>query len=129
MESTKIIEKKKKKSQDEFNGYKLAIPAMFYLVSCVLQNTALSKINSSTFMLLRSSLMIFTAVLSKIFISKQIYAHHWLSMLTVATGLAIVSYLASVTREDKVRDNEATSTSTHLWYILLVLISQFCMAC
>ena len=118
-----------KKSQEEFNGYLLAIPAMFYLVSCVLQNTALSKINPSTFMLLRSSLMVFTAILEKIFISKQLYAQHWLAMLTVATGLAIVSYLASVHGEDKGEDKEALSSSSRMWYIFLVLVSQLCMAC
>jgi len=130
VDSTKsFIQKPKKKSQKEFNCFLLAIPAMFYLISCVLQNTALSKINSSTFMLLRSSLMVFTAILSKIFISKQIYAHHWFAMFTVVSGLAVVSYLASINREDKSHDNEATSSSSHLWYIFLVLLSQLSMAC
>jgi drug/metabolite transporter (DMT)-like permease len=127
MESTRSLAKKK--SQKEFNGFLLAIPAMFYLASCVLQNTALSKINSSTFMLLRSSLMVFTAILNQMFTTKRYHAHHLLAILTVASGLAIVSYLASVYREDRAHDNEATSTSSHMWYIFLVLASQFCMAC
>jgi len=53
------------KSQKDFNWLKFGIPAFFYLISALLQLISLSKIQSSTFMLLRSSLMLFTGLLSK----------------------------------------------------------------
>ena len=114
-----------KKSQSEFNSFYLVFPAIFYQLSCVLQNIALSKINSSTFMLLKSSLMIFTAGLSRIFLKKQLFAHHWASMITVVTGLTIVSYISTKYNEDKNQELDALPTTTrmHLWYTFLVLTS------
>lgn len=67
--------------------------------------------------------MVFTAILSKLFVRKRLYAHHWFAMLTVAVGLTIVSVIAS---EEK---GDAETVSTPEWfYIFLLLLSQLCMA-
>jgi drug/metabolite transporter (DMT)-like permease len=95
------------KSQKDFNVLKFMVPAACYLVSCVLQLISLSKITSSTFMLLRSSLMVFTGILSLIFTKKKLYVHHAIAMAIVAIGLSVVAVLAEVYKEkDLIENNE-----------------------
>lgn len=53
-------------------------------------------------MLLRSSLMLFTAILNRIFVNKKLYAHHMFAMLMVGLGLTIVGILAEVYKETEI---------------------------
>lgn len=101
------------KSQKDFNSLKFGVPAFFYLVSCVLQLISLSKIQSSTFMLLRSSLMVFTGILSKFFTKKKLFMHHTFAMVIVAIGLTIVSILAAAyNQKDSIEADELEPAET-----------------
>ena len=61
----------------------------------------LTEIYVSTWLLLRSSLMIFTAVLGIIIINKKQYMHHWLGIALVMIGIAIVCVVSEHYREDE----------------------------
>jgi len=50
---------------------------------------------ASVFQMLRGSVVIFTGILSVIFLKKKLYLYHWLGMVFVLAGLALVG-LASV---------------------------------
>ena len=118
------------KGQEKFNSLLFAIPSFFYLVSCVLQLIALSKLYASTFMLLRSSLMIFTAVLSTLITKKKIYLHHWIAIGIVTIGLVIVGIITDIFREKGSSDKDAPSSGlSQLMYMGIMLVSQFFMSC
>ena len=58
-------------------------------------------------MLLRSSLMVFTGILSKIFVKRKLYLHHVVAMIIVGIGLTVVAVLAYVYNEkDIIEDDE-----------------------
>ena len=76
------------------------MPSVLYLASLILQNIALTKISPSTFMMLKSFLIVFTAILGKIFNSRMLYTHHYLAISMIVIGLSIVSYIASMYREN-----------------------------
>ena len=67
--------------------------------------------------------MVWTAILSKFFLSKKLTAHHWISMLVVATGLAIVSVIESYYDSQTVDAVPAETTQTKILYVGIVLVS------
>ena len=66
----------------------------------------MTKITASTFMLLKSSLMIFTAILSNFFTKKKLYGHHIIAMIILAIGLTSVGILASIYKETKIVEDD-----------------------
>jgi len=54
---------------------------------------------ASVFQMLRGSVVIFTGLLSVIFLKRKLYCFHWLGMLLVLSGLALVG-VASVLDDD-----------------------------
>lgn len=78
--------------------------------------------------------MVFTGILSIIFTKKKLYIHHLIAMIIVAMGLSVVAVLAEVYKEkDLIENNEfeaaEDSSPSQGWYIFLLLLGQFFMAC
>ncbi|CAF1196681.1 unnamed protein product [Didymodactylos carnosus] len=71
-------------------------PLIFWVASiCDMLSTCLSYIGlnyttASSFQMLRGSVMIFTALLSIIFLKKKLTLYNWIGLLTVVAGLTVV---------------------------------------
>ena len=85
-------------------------------------------------MLTKSSLMIFTAVLSNLFTKKKLYKHHVIAMVILVIGLTLVGILSSVYDETKIIENDTIvhagkAKPSHVFYIFVNLLGQFFEAC
>jgi drug/metabolite transporter (DMT)-like permease len=70
------------------------IPAMCDLGGTSLAGISLLYLDSSIWLMLRSCLIVFSAILSKIFLKKQLYFFHWLGIFIIVAGLSVVGLSA-----------------------------------
>lgn len=75
------------------------------------KNITLTLIAASVTQMLRSSVVIFTAILALLFLNKRLYLHHWTSMAAIILGIVLVG-LQSM----KANDN------TNIWGIIILLV-------
>ena len=66
--------------------------------------------------MLRGSVVLFTGIFSVIFLGRRLYAFHWIGMILVLTGTAIVG-IASVLEPD---DNAGSASNPLLGDIIIV---------
>jgi len=84
-----------KRSPDESKPFS---PVIFLLPACCdmagtsLMYIGLTLTDASVFQMLRGSVVIFTGILSVVFLKRKLYAFQWASMLLVLIGTAIVGY-------------------------------------
>lgn len=95
----------------------MAIPEAFDTVETALKNVSLTYISASVTQMLRSSTIVFCAILSIIFLRRIYYRHHYTSLATIVTGVFLVglSYFIYATSAD----------NTTIWGILILLIGEF----
>ena len=67
--------------------------------------------------MLRGSIIIFTGVLSKIFLKRQLNVTHWSGMLVTAGGIVLVGYAS-------LRDKDPTTPTVWSYISLLVILLQ-----
>ena len=94
-----------------------AIPAILDGIENVLKNISLTMISGSIVQMLRSSVMLYCALLAMIFLKKRLYRHHWTSMAVIAIGVVLIG-TAYLLNDDK----QAGSYSTKDVIIGLVLL-------
>ena len=87
----------------KINKLLFAIPAFLDSVENVLKNISLTMISQSIVQMLRSSVMVYCALLALIFLKKRLFRHHWTSIVTIVLGVSLVgySYLTGGTAESK----------------------------
>jgi len=78
-----------------FSPWLLALTALCDMVATSLMYVGLNMTYASVFQMLRGSVVIFTGILSKVFLKRQLYPFQWLGMFFVLLGLGGVG-LASV---------------------------------
>ena len=81
---------------------------------------ALTEIYASTWLLLRSSLMIFTSILGIFITDKKQYFHHWFGITLVTVGVAIVCVVTQYHKETQGLERE---DNNKIFYGMLVILS------
>ena len=79
----------------------VAAPAMCDLCATCLMNIGLFYLASSVWQMLRGSMVIFSAILSILFLKKRYVGYHWTGILLVTVGLVTVSFSSFMKDEDE----------------------------
>ncbi|XP_058964706.2 solute carrier family 35 member F6 isoform X1 [Pocillopora verrucosa] len=94
-----------------------AFPALCDLCGTTLATIGLLYVKASVWQMLRGSIIIFTGLLSKIFLKRKLWPIHWIGMIVTVVGLVLVG-LSSV-----LRDKEASHPKAGLG-IAFILMGQ-----
>jgi len=73
-----------------FNPLIFVIPAVCDMTATSIMYIGLALTDASVFQMLRGSVIIFTSVLSVLFLKRKLYLHHWAGIALVIGGTAIV---------------------------------------
>lgn len=86
-----------KTSTKEAKGYNykrlilmMGIPAFFDCVGCTLMYVALNEVAASIYQMMRGIIVVITASMSVVFLSRKQYFHHWASLVAILLGVAII---------------------------------------
>ena len=77
----------KPQEKKTLNVFKLLIPSLFDMTETSLKNVTLTMISTSVTQMLRSSVVVFSALLALIFLKKKLYRHHVTSIVIIVTGI------------------------------------------
>jgi drug/metabolite transporter (DMT)-like permease len=83
------------------------LPAVCDLLGTSLGGIGLLYTPASVWQMLRGSTIIFSGLLSILFLKRKLYIHHWLGMFIVTSGLAVVG-VSNVLRPDSTDANQLT---------------------
>lgn len=111
------------RGSQNFNPFLFFPPAMFDMVATSIMYVGLNLTYSSSFQMLRGSVIVFVALLSSSFVGRETKAHQWYGILIIIVGLATVG-LADVSSTKDSRDNNSLITGD-----LLVIMAQIITAC
>lgn len=96
-----------------------AFPTICDLFGTTLGGIGLLYVNASVWQMLRGSIIIFTGVLSKIFLKRKLWPIHWIGMMVTMFGLVLVG-LSSVLRDN----HQGSSQGQVVLGIVLILAGQ-----
>jgi len=96
-----------------------AFPTICDLFGTTLGGIGLLYVNASVWQMLRGSIIIFTGVLSKIFLKRKLWPIHWIGMMVTMLGLVLVG-LSSVLRDN----HQGSSQGQVVLGIVLILAGQ-----
>jgi len=65
-----------------------------------MKNTALTLLSASVTQMLRSSVVLFTALLALIFLGRKFYRHHWTSLFAIILGIFLVGLAQFGSKKD-----------------------------
>lgn len=77
-------------SKKPYSRFILLLPALCDMSATSLMYVGLSLTDASIFQMLRGSVVIFTGILSVIFLKRKLKIHHWVGMAFVMAGTAVV---------------------------------------
>ncbi len=81
-------------------AFLILIPTLFDLFEGINRNISNILLTPSVSQMLRSSIVVFTALLSVIFLKLKLYRHHKLSILAVVLGLFLVGLSSFLKGDD-----------------------------
>jgi len=87
-------------------------PALCDMCATAMMNIGLLWIPASVWQMLRGSMVIFSAVFSKVFLKRELHASHWTGVCIVAFSLAVVA-LAALKGPGLPKDGSQSSSSSH----------------
>ena len=96
----------------------VAAPAMCDLCATSLMNIGLFYLDASIWQMLRGSMVIFSAIMTIIFLKRKYYCYHWFGILLVTCGLVIVA-AASLMRNT---DGEKKSTTGQIIMAICLVV-------
>lgn len=110
----------------------IAIPSAFDLFASTLMTFGLIYINVSIFQMLRGSMVIFSAILTIIFLKKKIPCYRWFSICITIIALVMIGfagiYIPSVSDKNEEDDSKKFSSGQKLFGAILVILSQLVQA-
>jgi drug/metabolite transporter (DMT)-like permease len=121
----KIKEDEKASGQPPINVFILAIPAACDFFGSTIMSFSLTMMAASIYQMTRGSIMIFTAIFSRVFLKTRIYRHQIFSLAVIFSGLALVG-LAPLIEPDEHPDPD-NDTKT-LGVIALIIAQLFSAA-
>jgi len=83
-----------------FNPLLLWLPALCDMTGTCLMYLGLTYTYASVFQMLRGAVIIFTGILSVIFLKRKLSSFHWTGMLLILTGLALVGVASILQPQD-----------------------------
>lgn len=92
----------------------LILPGVFDIIETSFKNITLTLVAASITQMLRSSVVLFTAMLAMIFLKKRLFRHHITSLFLIVGGIVMVGLAA-----------ESGNKSTNIWGFIVLLIGQF----
>ncbi|KAF8924424.1 hypothetical protein EDD21DRAFT_363792 [Dissophora ornata] len=121
----------KKKKLEGFYVLLLWLPTLCDMTASTLMNVGLIYCAASVYQMLRGALVIFTGIMSIIFLGRRLLAFEWFALFTIVAGIATVG-LASVVSQDgksvggdsEPDSDEAIKAAKALLGIFLVLFAQ-----
>lgn len=81
---------KRDKIKEGFSPWILALPALCDMTASTMMNIGLLMTSASVYQMLRGSVIIFTSIASVVFLKRKLKAHHWIGIVLVVIGTAIV---------------------------------------
>lgn len=99
-----------------------AFPTVCDLFGTTLAGIGLLYVNASVWQMLRGSIIIFTGILSKIFLKRKLWPIHWLGMVVTMLGLVLVG-LSSV-----LRDNHHGATKGQVVLGIVLILGGQCVS-
>ncbi|KAG0346174.1 hypothetical protein BG004_002259 [Podila humilis] len=108
----------------------LWLPTLCDMTASTLMNVGLIYCAASVYQMLRGALVIFTGILSVIFLNRRLKAFEWFALFTIVAGIATVGLSSVITQgtktlEDSEPDSdEAIKTAKAFLGIFLVLFAQ-----
>ncbi|KAH0787500.1 Integral membrane protein [Histomonas meleagridis] len=110
----------------------IAIPAAFDLFASTLMTFGLIYINVSIFQMLRGSMVIFSAIISILFLKRKIPAYRWFSICITIVALVMIGvagmYVPSVSSSSETSEAPEYSATQKLLGAVLVVLSQLVQA-
>lgn len=100
-----------------FKHWKLAIPAICDLSCTTLLNIGLIYVPVSIYQMTRGSVVLFVAVLLVVFLNRKISKLHWIALVVITLGVAIVGLSGTQTKE-----KEATLSAGLIVFGILLII-------
>ncbi|KAK5071304.1 hypothetical protein LTR64_007807 [Lithohypha guttulata] len=94
----------------------LGLPACCDITGTTLMNVGLLFVAASIYQMTRGALVLFVGAFSVLFLKRKLYLYHWLSLLVVVTGVALVGLAGAISskssspHDDGRKDSNATST-------------------
>lgn len=85
-------------------GYKislLAIPACCDITGTTLMNVGLLFVAASIYQMTRGALVLFVGLFSVIFLKRKLFLYHWVSLVIVVLGVALVGLAGAIYSGDK----------------------------
>lgn len=107
-----------------FNFFLFAIPAFCDVVATSVQYLGLNLTSASSYQMLRGAVIIFTGLLSMIFLKMRMQLYRWAGMVAVVVGLAIVGIADIVF----IKEDESHSTSEVIAGDVLIIVAQIVVA-
>lgn len=86
-----------------------AIPAICDMVGTGTMYAGLCLSYASVFQMLRGSTVAFTAVISRVFLKRELYAFHWVSVVLVTLGVTIVGFASLASQPAQTDDKDQRS--------------------
>jgi drug/metabolite transporter (DMT)-like permease len=106
--------------------YIFALPALCDLLGTTLGGIGLLWVDGSVWQMLRGSIIIFSGILSIVFLKRKFFAYHWLSIGVVTLGLAIIGVASWLGQQHK-KVSDEDSGKVLLGFIFIVA-GQLCSA-
>jgi drug/metabolite transporter (DMT)-like permease len=105
--------------------YTFAIPAFCDVFGTGLASVGMQYMDSAIWQMLRSSIIIFSAILSVLFLKRRLQPFHWVATCIVFCGLVLVGLASAL---DGSNSTSAGGASERLFGIVLVVGAQLCSA-
>ncbi|KAF9107622.1 hypothetical protein BGX27_008682 [Mortierella sp. AM989] len=122
---------KKKKKLEGFYVLLLWLPTLCDMTASTLMNVGLIYCAASVYQMLRGALVIFTGILSVIFLGRRLLAYEWFALFTIVMGIATVGLASVLAQKDKPvagdsepGSDEAIQAAKAILGIFLVLFAQ-----
>jgi len=87
-------------------------PACCDMFATASMNIGLLWIPASVWQMLRGSMVIFSALFSKFFLKRELFAYHWVGVGTVVFALLVVALSALMATEDEKKTESSSSSSS-----------------
>ncbi|XP_050530943.1 solute carrier family 35 member F6-like [Daktulosphaira vitifoliae] len=128
--------KKKRSTEDRtiitgnqnFNPFILFFPAMCDMISTTVMYIGLNFTYASSFQMLRGGVIIFTALLSKVYLKRNLTIRHWLGIFIIIIGLATVGTSDLLLSQQKSESNSSYTTEAIITGDVLIFVAQIITA-
>lgn len=111
------------RSPDPISPFAFVLPATCDVMASGLSATGMMLVPAPVYMMMKSSVVIFVAVLSVLLLGKRLFAYHFIGLACTVSGLSIVGY-ASILDSDQ----QSAATGGEAWAtalgVGLIIISQ-----